>query len=318
MRRGLVGVLAVAVAVLGGEGRGLTQSGRAGDGNLTYARGQGVVPIYQGWTENADGSFDMHFSYINQNWVEEVDLPIGPTNNLSPAPFGPDGGQPTHFLPRENRWQFTVRVPKDFGPKEVVWTLTAHGQTNRAYGELQPGYAMDDTLIQFEFGGQSIPGRKPPTVKVEGELSRTVKVGQASPLVAVATDVVLPQRGGGRAAGGGGRGRGAAAPAGPTEVGPGTVGGDFIRSTATGLRLAWFVYRGAGQVTFDPPMPFKVWEDQRGGSPWAPGFRVPPVPPDNRWTYTVTFHAPGTYVLRALAHTGSTFASQDVTFLVTP
>jgi len=39
---------------------------------------------------------------------------------------------------------FTVRVPKDWGAKEVVWTLTSHGQTNRAYGVLQAGYAMDE------------------------------------------------------------------------------------------------------------------------------------------------------------------------------
>jgi hypothetical protein len=279
-----------------------------------------VVPVYQGWTQNADGTYDMHFSYINQNWVEEPDIPVGPNNDVS-APYGPDAGQPTHFLPRQNRWQFTVRVPKDFGTKEVVWTLTAHGQTNRAYGELQPGYAMDDTLIQFEFGGGSNEGRKPPTLTVDGPKQRMVKVGQATPLVAVAKDDFVPPARSGRGGGGGGangRGRGAAAPTGPTEVGPGTVGGDFIRSTAIGLRLAWFVYRGAGKVTFDPPMPFKVWEDQRGGSPWAPGFKVPPVPPDNKWTYNATFHNPGTYVLRAIVHTGVTFASQDITFIVTP
>jgi hypothetical protein len=109
-------------------------------------------------------------------------------------------------------------------------------------------------------------------------------------------------------------------------VGPGDVGGDFIRTTAGGLRLAWLVYRGdvegvsnsVDAVKFDPPIPFKVWEDQRGGSPWAPGWTAPPIPPDNRWVHNVTFSRPGTYVLRALAHTGLTFAYEDITFNVTP
>jgi len=227
---------------------------------------------------------------------------------------------------------FTVHVPKDFGMKEVVWTVTSHGQTNRAYGLLQPGYAMDEVLIQFEFGGQSSKGRKSPVIQLEGQKERTVKVGEASPLVAVVTDEVPAGRGGrggaggagggaGAAgaggAGGGGRGRGAA-PTGPTEVGPGNVGGDFIRSTAAGLKFVWIVYRGAGRVTFDPPMAFKAWEDQRGGSPWAPGFRNPPIPPGNKWSYNAKFGDPGKYVLRAIAHNGSTFSYENVTFNVTP
>jgi hypothetical protein len=102
-------------------------------------------------------------------------------------------------------------------------------------------------------------------------------------------------------------------------VGPGSIGGDFIRSTAGGLRLAWLVYRGdVNAVTFDPPIPFKVWEDQRGGSPWAPGWQAPPIPPGNKWVHNVTFSKPGTYVVRALAHNGTTFAYKNVTFTVTP
>jgi hypothetical protein len=28
---------------------------------------------------------------------------------------------------------FTIRVPKDFGDRELVWTITTHGRTQRAY-----------------------------------------------------------------------------------------------------------------------------------------------------------------------------------------
>lgn len=319
-------LFAVAVAMIVFQVPGAAQNiGRVGeDASLTYARGQSVVPVFHGWIENPDGTFDMYFSYINRNWQEQLDIPVGPNNNISPAPFGPDGGQPTHFFPRINRWQFAVRVPKDFGNKEIVWTLTANRETNRAYGTLNPGYAIDDFLIMHEFGN-SQRGRKPPTLQVEGPKQRTVKAGQPVELVAVAlpseTEVAAARQGGGGARGGG------AAQGPTTEIRPGGVGGDFVRGTARGLRLAWFVYRGPAErsasagpvitsVAFNPPM-FKVWEDQRGGSPWSPGWQPPPIPPGNRWVHTVTFKNPGTYVLRAQAHDGFLFANDNITFTVT-
>jgi hypothetical protein len=261
---------------------------------------------------NPDGTFDLYFSYINRNWQEELDIPVGPNNSISPAPFGPDGGQPTHFYPRINRWVFSVRVPKDFGSKEIVWTLTSHGQTHRAFGTLNPGYEVDEFLIMHEFGN-SIRGRQRPVLEVEGEKQRTARVGRPVPLVAVAIDPNPPlprgRRGGGQA------------PVGdsPAQIRPGPVGGDFVRSTARGLYLAWLVYRGdARKVTFDPPIPFKVWEDQRGGSPWSPGWQPPPIPPGNKWVHNATFQEPGTYVLRVQARDGFQLVQENVTFTVTP
>lgn len=321
------GVLfAVALAIIAFPTSGTAQNiGKVGeDASLTYISGQSVAPVFHGWLENPDGTFDMYFSYINRNWQEQVDIPVGPNNNITPAPFGPDAGQPTHFFPRINRWQFTVRVPKDFGSKEIVWTLTAHGETNRAYGSLNPGYAVDDFLIMHEFGN-SERGHKYPVLQVEGPKQRTAKVGQPVQLVAVATDPnPVPELGRGAGRGGAAAGGRAAGPV--TEIRPGSIGGDFVRSTARGLRLAWFLYRGPAErvsagavdtVKFDPPI-FKNWEDQRGGSPWSPNFVVPPVPAGNKWVHTVTFTAPGTYVLRAQAHDGFLFANDNITFTVTP
>lgn len=316
-------LLAVALAALSAARAGAQNANMGGrDEGLTYASGQSVVPVYAGWSRNPDGSFDMHFSYLNRNWQEHLHIPIGPANSIQPAPFGPDGGQPTYFLPRHNRWQFTVRVPGDFGSKELVWTVTSYGQTYRAYGTLDPGYALDDFTIQHEYGSDSTPGRKPPTLTVEGEKHRTVTVGQPVSLAAVAIDDNPPPRRVREAPGSRASDNDAAlvdaGPRSPGQVGPGQVGGDSVRSSASGLRFAWHVYRGTGSaVRFDPPMPFKVWEDQRGGSPWAPGWRPPPVPRGNRWTYTVTFREAGTYVLRALAHNGSKFTYEHVTVVVT-
>jgi hypothetical protein len=310
-------LLLVSLLLVALQAAGLSQGlGRGGDDtSITYTRGQSVVPIFHGWMRNTDGTVDLYFSYINRNWQEEVDLPIGPNNNIS-SPFGPDAGQPTHFYPRVNRWVFSVRVPSDFGSKEIVWTLTSHDQTHRAYASLNPGYEIDDFLIMHEFGN-SVRGRKWPIVNVEGEKRRTAKVGQPVQLIAVGTDpnpqVERPRGADLRA--GDDQGRAARSSA---EIRPGSVGGDFVRGTARGLYLGWLVIRGpSGTVTFDPPIPFKMWEDQRGGSPWAPGWRPPPVPPGNKWVHNVTFREPGTYVIRAQVRDGYLFANEDLTFTVT-
>src|SRR5439155_3775901 len=139
--------------------------------------GQNIAPVYEGWEQNSDGSFNLGFGYFNRNWVEEIDLPVGPNNTIEPG--GRDQGQPTHFLPRRNRFLFRIRVPKDFGTKELVWTLTSHGKTERAYATLKTDYFIDDIVIQNNSGaggaGGGAPGtldNKAPTVKVEGESIR--------------------------------------------------------------------------------------------------------------------------------------------------
>src|SRR4029077_19201401 len=105
-----------------------------------------------------------------------------------PAAYGPDAGQPTHFLPRNNRWVFAIRVPKDFGNKEVVWTLVSHGKTYQAYATLKPGYLHDDIGMQREFFGEPPGGKNaPPVIKIDGDAKRTAKVGQAATLSFTAT-----------------------------------------------------------------------------------------------------------------------------------
>ncbi|HTD84373.1 MAG TPA: hypothetical protein VK648_11335, partial [Gemmatimonadaceae bacterium] len=97
----------------------------------SYLSGRSMSPAFEGWWENADGSFTLFFGYMNSNWSQEFDIPVGPENDIEPG--GPDQGQPTHFYPRRNPFLFTIRVPKDFGQKELIWTLTANGKTERAY-----------------------------------------------------------------------------------------------------------------------------------------------------------------------------------------
>ena len=44
---------------------------------VRHASGQGVAPVYEGFDVNADGSFNMWFGYMNRNYEEAVDLPVG-------------------------------------------------------------------------------------------------------------------------------------------------------------------------------------------------------------------------------------------------
>jgi len=85
-----------------------------------------------------------------------------------------------------------------------------------------------------------------------------------------------------------------------------------------GLHLSWFVYRGAGKVTFSPEQ-VKPWEDTRANmnSPWAPLWTPPRLPADGKIVTEATFSEPGTYVLKALADDGALTGYQDLTVTVT-
>src|ERR1044071_4362674 len=77
--------------------------------SLTYSKGQNISPAYEGWEQEADGSRYFVFGYLNRNWEEEIDIPVGPDNGFNVGKA--DQGQPTHFLPRRNRFVFRVKVP---------------------------------------------------------------------------------------------------------------------------------------------------------------------------------------------------------------
>src|SRR3989442_9190157 len=76
-------------------------------GQLQYSSGQEVTPDFSGWEANPDGSFNMVFGYMNQNYEEHLHIPVGPNNKFEPGEI--DRGQPTYFLPRRNRHVFRIR-----------------------------------------------------------------------------------------------------------------------------------------------------------------------------------------------------------------
>jgi hypothetical protein len=322
--------------------------------SLTYSKGQNVAPAYEGWEQEPDGTKYFVFGYMNRNWEEEIDVPVGPENGFSlagktaaaPGMRGEapgvdarggrdpgvdfDQGQPTHFLPRRNRFVFKVKVPAQLTDKdELVWTLTTHGKTERAYATLRPDYILDDVVKASETGalgaGTSSPevrANKPPALRIVEADTRNVKVGQTITLTAEVNDDGIPKR---RGVGAGAAVRATGA-AGTEQAAPATAPRNPAMSPPVritvgkivGLHLGWFLYRGPGPVTFDPPQ-VKTWEDTRAGanSPWAPLWRPDPIPADGPLPVHVTFSAPGTYVLRCRADDGALVSDEEVTVVVT-
>jgi hypothetical protein len=296
--------------------------------NLTYTKGQNVAPAYEGWEIGTDGTRYFLFGYMNRNWEEEVDVPVGADNGFNLG--GADQGQPTHFLPRRNRFVFRVRVPNGFTEKdELIWTLTAHGKTEKAYASLRPDYIVDDVVKASETGalgaGTSSPevrANKPPVVRVEELKARNVKAGEWVTLVTEVKDDGIPKprdlsrvaAAQARAAAQSAATAAATPPRNPAMSPPTriTVGKNL------GLHVSWFVYRGPGKVTFDPPQ-IKAWEDTRAGanSPWAPLWAAPHLPDDGKLAVQVSFTEPGTYVLRCRADDGALVADEEVTIVVT-
>ena len=245
---------------------------------VQYATSQNVAPIFEGWERNPDGSYNMVFGYLNRNYEEEVDLPIGTGNSITIGDevYG-DRGQPTHFYPRRQRFLFRVVVPKDWDEKrKVVWTLTSHGKTDHANGWLQPEWELSqDVMVENMGGGVPDPNNKAPVVNV-GPVSGAT-VSHPVSLTATATDDGLPK---------------------PYRRAPSNPDRDSQQRRPRGVDIKWTQYRGPGKVTFNPSASSVVY-----GEPVT-------------FTSKASFSAPGTYVLRAIANDGQLFTTRDITVTV--
>ena len=298
---------------------------------LTYSRGQNVSPAFEGWEEDATGTRFFVFGYMNRNWEEELDVPVGPDNGFDIG--GPDLGQPTHFLPRRNRFTFRVQVPKGFTDKEeLVWTLSTKGKVERAYASTKADYKLDAVAKMSEtgalgggFSSPEVRANQPPVLKVEGANALSVRVGQPLKLSAAVTDDGVPKP---RPPGFGGA---AVSTRAQRDVNPSSEAAATVRgvnrltappirvtpSKAVGLHATWFVYRGSGKVAFDPEQ-VSAWENPRVGanSPWAPVWIAPDLP-GGKSVAQATFSEPGTYVIRVRADDGGLTADDQITVTVT-
>ncbi|HYR89396.1 MAG TPA: hypothetical protein VE422_35300 [Terriglobia bacterium] len=252
-------------------------------GQIRFATGQDVAPVFEGWEQNPDGTYSMVFGYLNRNYEEEVDIPIGPNNTIEPSG---DRGQPTHFYPRRQRFVFKVVVPKDWDKQQrLVWTLTSRGKTNQAKAWLQPEWELNDEVIAENNGGGVIAaGNEAPSIR--GSSAQTVTLPNAVTLTVTATDDGLPKR--------------TLRPGASTSVSdPNLLSNQDAARRESGVQIKWIVYRGPGKVQFSPAT--------SGAAVYGQPVTL---------TSKASFSAPGTYVLRAVANDGQLSSTYDVTVTV--
>ena len=228
---------------------------------LLRPSGGPVVPIFEGWYRNPDGTFELSFGYFSVNTEETLEIPLGPDNFLAPAEF--DGRQPARFEPvpendRRHWGAFTVTVPADFGNRDVVWTLRSHGQTLSVPGRL--------TSPAYELAGWEFPGRS--------SMSPLLQLADGGPVGRGPRGITGDAR---------------QAKAGrPLELAA-WVGRDPEASgDARPINLKWFKHQGPGDVTF------AARAASVEANAWAPAGGV-------EVTTAVTFSEPGDYLLRVLA-----------------
>ena len=207
MRRVIVATTLMLLLMTGGT--------RAQVSQLRHWNGQGLAPVYEGFDINPDGTYNMWFGYMNRNFEEELDVPVGAENKFEPGPA--DRGQPTHFDTRRHKDIFRVVVPKDFGENnKLVWTVTVRGKAESIAGTLNRVWQIDRNRTTRGGNSQSIDSNHPPEVKVE-PTTLSISKGGAAKFSISATDDGLPKR----------------------------------RGETVGMTVEWEKYRGPGTVTFN-------------------------------------------------------------------
>jgi hypothetical protein len=157
--------------------------------DLIRPRGQPVIPLFDGWFANADGSKSLCFSFFNLNSEQSLTIPLGTENYLSDASL--EAILPTHFDPLPPRYRhkfcvFTVTVPASFGIDEtVVWNLASASQSLSIPGHILPAYVLDEPasggrgdvapLVRLSADGVGVRGRK----GIFSEASISGRVGEA-------------------------------------------------------------------------------------------------------------------------------------------
>jgi hypothetical protein len=256
---------------------------------IQYNRGQDVQPAFEGWKKNTDGTYTFYFGYLNRNYEEQVDVPLGPGNGFDRGTV--DLGQPTHFYARRHMFVFTVKVGKDWGPDDkLTWTLTTHGHTDRAKASLNPAWQMDNGVIS-ENAGSGVVDWSNEAPSISGSGPQTITLPNVAKLTVNATDDGLPKA----------KKRRNAELAKPTDelTGIPSIIPEYL-TRGSGLGIKWILYRGPGPVGFDPPVAPAVSAKQLTS------------------TTTVKFSVPGNYRLRAIASDGALETNYDFDIAVNP
>jgi hypothetical protein len=126
----------------------IPQSDQIWSASVISRDGQPVVPVFDGWFSNEDGTRTLCFSPFSLNSEEYLYIPMGSSNFLEGAVE--EVQLPTHFVPvppeyRHKFCVFTVDVPPDFSEEDRVrWTLSSAGETLSVPGHVLPYYELDE------------------------------------------------------------------------------------------------------------------------------------------------------------------------------
>lgn len=117
------------------------------------SHGQPVIPLFDGWYPNEDGSSTICFGFFNMNTEQTLDIPLGEDNYLTtdyPGLDLSDALLPTHFDPLPPAYRhvfcaFSIQVPAGFNTSHrITWHLTANDQSLEVPGKVIPSYVLDE------------------------------------------------------------------------------------------------------------------------------------------------------------------------------
>jgi hypothetical protein len=240
------------------------------------SEGRQVVPFFEGWYANEDGTYTISFGYLNRNANEPIDIPIGERNYIEPAQY--DGAQPTHFLGSRQRGVFAITVPASERDQDFWWHIVdEQGRDYKVPGRTSAGaYQLDwlarphgslSPLVWFNSERDAVQG--PAGVWASNTL--TTSVGQPVTLTVNTRD--------------------------PSERDP----SDRRFAEPLPVRVVFSKFRGpVGEVTFErhPSTPAAA-AGGRGASPPASEVMLEGVAGAAR--VNATFSAPGEYVILAMS-----------------
>jgi len=140
--------------------------------------GQAVIPLFDGWYPNEDGTKTICYGYFNMNTEQSLDIPHGEDNFLETDYPGLDLSRvmlPSHFDPLPPRYRhvfcaFTITVPGDFSiNNRITWYLNSNRFELSVPGKVIPPYVMDEPrsdgrgdlapLVRLSENGPAVRGR---------------------------------------------------------------------------------------------------------------------------------------------------------------
>jgi hypothetical protein len=159
--------------------------------------GQAVIPLYDGWYPNEDGSKTICFGYFNMNSEQALNIPLGEDNYLETDYPGLDlssANVPTHFDPLPPLYRhvfcaFTVSVPADFNTTHrITWHISSNRFDLMVPGKVIPPYVLDEPqslgrgdlapLVKLDRSEAGIRGR----TGIHANETINAAVGEAVPL----------------------------------------------------------------------------------------------------------------------------------------